>query len=175
MNWYDDSTTVVDQEYKITEFDYENHIAPQLIPKDATESKEFKRLIRALNLLSQTKYEKLQANKEDFKQLMPLLRGLTPEEQEIFIHKLENSGRTLGDDTTSLILDEMTQKNLEQRLAKLSEEENFNAKNRYRLQRKTLDYADKSRMPIDESKLKDVLKNQATFKVAINKEIGTYD
>lgn len=29
-------------------------------------------------------------------------------------------------------------------------------------------------MPIDESKLKDVLRNQPTFKVAINEEIGTY-
>jgi len=29
-------------------------------------------------------------------------------------------------------------------------------------------------MPIDESKLKDVLRNQSTFKVAIDKEIGNY-
>ena len=72
-------------------------------------------------------------------------------------------------------MDEMTHQTLETKLAKLSEEENFNAKNRYRLQRTKLDYADKSRMPVDESKLKDVLRNQATFKVAINKEIGTYD
>jgi hypothetical protein len=106
---------------------------------------------------------------------MPVLRGLTPDEQDAFIHKLKNSGRSLGDDVTETILSEMTHKNLEARLAKLSEEENFNAKNRYRLQRKTLDYADKKRMPIDESKLKDVLKNQGTFKVAINKEIGTYE
>ena len=30
-------------------------------------------------------------------------------------------------------------------------------------------------MPIDESKLKDVLKNSPTFKVAIAKELGTYE
>jgi len=30
-------------------------------------------------------------------------------------------------------------------------------------------------MPIDESKLKDVLRNRPTFKVAIEQEIGTYD
>lgn len=30
-------------------------------------------------------------------------------------------------------------------------------------------------MPIDESKLKDVLRNQATFKVAIDQEIGNYN
>jgi hypothetical protein len=52
MNWYQDSTTNIDQDYKITEFDYENYIAPQLIPKDASESKEFKNLIRAFNLFS---------------------------------------------------------------------------------------------------------------------------
>jgi len=68
----------------------------------------------------------------------------------------------------------MTLQTIEQKLAKLSEEENFTAKNRYRLQRTKLDYAEKKRMPIDESKLKDVLRNQSTFKVAINQEIGNY-
>jgi hypothetical protein len=53
----------------------------------------------------------------------------------------------------------MTFQTIETKLAKLSEEENFNSKNRYRLQRTKLDYADKKRMPIDESKLKDVLRN----------------
>ncbi|MFN9910337.1 MAG: hypothetical protein ACK56F_30200 [bacterium] len=57
----------------------------------------------------------------------------------------------------------------------MSEEENFNTKNRYRLNRTKLDYADKKRMPIDESKLKDVLKNRPTFKVAIENEIGNYE
>jgi hypothetical protein len=48
---------------------------------------------------------------------------------------------------------------MELKLAKLSEEENYNNKNRYRLQKQTLDYADKKRMPVDEQKLKDVLRN----------------
>lgn len=44
----------------------------------------------------------------------------------------------------------MTYNDLEEKLAKISEEENFNKKNRYRLQRTKLDYADRKRMPVDE-------------------------
>jgi hypothetical protein len=106
---------------------------------------------------------------------MPLLRGLSPIEQETLIHKIKNSNRVLGDSVTGDVLDEMTYQTIEQKLAKISEEENFNTKNRYRLQRTKLDYADKSRMPIDEAKLKDVLRNQPTFKVAIDNEIGNYN
>jgi hypothetical protein len=69
----------------------------------------------------------------------------------------------------------MTNSEIEKKLAKLSEEENYNAKNRYRLQRSKLDFADKKRMPVDESKLKDVLRNQPAFKAAIDQEIGTYE
>jgi hypothetical protein len=90
---------------------------------------------------------------------MPYLRGLTPAEQETFLHKVRNSNRSLGDSISGDIFDEMTFQTIETKLAKLSEEENFNSKNRYRLQRTKLDYADKKRMPIDESKLKDVLRN----------------
>ena len=90
---------------------------------------------------------------------MPYLRGLTPAEQEAFLHKVRNSNRTLGDAISGDIFDEMTFQAIETKLAKLSEEENFNSKNRYRLQRTKLDYADKKRMPIDETKLKDVLRN----------------
>jgi hypothetical protein len=106
---------------------------------------------------------------------MPFLKGLTADEQEAFLHKIRNSNRTLGDDITGDLFNEMTFQEIETKLAKLSEEENFNSKNRYRLQRTKLDYADRKRMPIDESKLKDVLRNQSTFKVAIDKEIGNYN
>lgn len=58
-NWYSDSTTVIDQDTKITEFDYENFFDQQLLSKNATESKEFKRLIKVLNLFSKTHHEKL--------------------------------------------------------------------------------------------------------------------
>jgi SPX domain protein involved in polyphosphate accumulation len=59
-------------------------------------------------------------------------------------------------------------------LAKLSEEENFNLKNRYRHENLTLNYADKKRMAIDDSKVVDLLRNQGAFKQKIVKELPTY-
>jgi len=68
----------------------------------------------------------------------------------------------------------MAYQRVEEELAKLSEEENYLNKNRYRLQKTTLDYADKKRMAVDEHKLKDVLRNQGIFRDRFNKEVGTY-
>ena len=64
---------------------------------------------------------------------MPLLRGLTKDEMDAFLHKVRNTGRDIIDEGTSDILNEMTFNTIEQKLAKISEEENFNLKNRYRL------------------------------------------
>lgn len=105
---------------------------------------------------------------------MPLLRGLSRDEADALIHKIRNSGRRLGDYNGD-ILNEMINKNVEKKLAKVSEEERFLAKNRYRLQKTKLDFADKKRMPIDESKLKDVLRNRPSFRQKIEEEIGNYD
>jgi hypothetical protein len=175
FNWYDDSQTLVDEETKITEFDFENWIDPQIInAREAAAQPEFLKLIRVLNALSSTSHEKLQESKENFRQLMPLLRGLTPAEQEALIHKIRNSNRSLGDSVTGTLLQDMSSNRLEAKLAKLSEEENFNSKNRYRLQRTKLDYADKKRMPIDDFKLKDVLRNRQTFKNLVVNEIDNY-
>lgn len=58
--WYDDAQTLVDEEYKITEFDYENYIDTSLISRQAAETSEFKRLVRVLNLFSKTQHEQLQ-------------------------------------------------------------------------------------------------------------------
>jgi hypothetical protein len=44
----------LDPETKITEFDYENYFDQQLLSKSTTDSKEFKRLVKVLNLFSQT-------------------------------------------------------------------------------------------------------------------------
>jgi hypothetical protein len=172
-NWYHEASKVIDDEYKITEFDYENYFDKSLLPKNATDSVEFKRLIKILNLFTKTEHELLQEQKEGFKNLMPILRTLNAEEQEAFLHKLRNSGRSLTD--VDGLLSEMTFHQIEEKLAKLSEEENYNAKNRYRLQKTKLDFAEKKRQPIDESKLKDVLRNQPAFKQAIDKEIGNYE
>lgn len=86
-----------------------------------------------MNFFSRTEYEKLQEDKEAFKELMPLLRNLNREEQQILIHKIKNSNRTLGDTYCSSYLTDMTFQTLEEKLAKISEDENFNSKNRYRL------------------------------------------
>jgi len=172
-NWYHNANLKIDEEYKITEFDYENYFDQSLLPKKATESPEFRKLIKVLNLFSETEHERHEQQKESFKKLMPILRTLTAQEQEAFIHKLRNSNRSLSD--VEGLLSEMTFHDIEEKLAKLSEEENFNAKNRYRLQKTKLDYAEKKRQPIDESKLKDVLRNQPAFKAAIDQEIGNYE
>jgi len=49
-------------------------------------------------------------------------------------------------------------------LAKLSEESNFQMKNRYRHDKFTMQYADKKRMPIDETSVRDMLRNQHIFR-----------
>lgn len=105
-------------------------------------------------------------------ELMPFLRGLNAEEQRILIHKIRNSDRSDG--ITETLLDDMTYKFTEEKLAKISEEENFNSKNRYRLQKTKLNHADKKRMPIDESKVKDLLINRPTFRTKIQEEIDNY-
>jgi len=47
-------------------------------------------------------------------------------------------------------------------------------KNRYRFQKQTMNFADKKRMPVDERKVKDLLRNQHIFRHKINSQIGTY-
>ena len=105
---------------------------------------------------------------------MPVLRNLSEEEQRILLHKIRNGARRGNDIMSESLLDEMAFQRVEKMLAQLSEEENFNMKNRYRLQKQTLDYADKKRMPVDETKLRDVLRHQGFFKDRFNKDIGTY-
>jgi hypothetical protein len=90
---------------------------------------------------------------------MPLLRHLTKDEQRALIHKIRNSGRSKTDPTSGEILDNLMSQDFEKELAKVSEVENYNLKNRYRFQKTQMDYADKKRMPIDQSKVKDILRN----------------
>lgn len=93
---------------------------------------------------------------------MPHLRGLTEEEQRAFIHKLQNGATkncVPGDENLEGLYTDIVNRTLEKELAKVSEEENYNLKNRYRLNKKQLQYADPKRMPVDESKVLDLLKN----------------
>lgn len=64
--------------------------------------------------------------------------------------------------------------NLEEELAKISEEENYLIKNRYRHYNRTMQYAENKRMPVDERKVKDILRNQHIIRDRMNVEIGTY-
>jgi hypothetical protein len=58
--WYDDASIDVDEEHKVTEFDYENYFHPKLLTPEITESKEFKKFVKMLNFFSTTQYERLQ-------------------------------------------------------------------------------------------------------------------
>jgi hypothetical protein len=53
---------------------------------------------------------------------------------------------------------------VEKKMAEVSETENFNLKNRYRHDKRTMQYADKKRMPIHESKVADLLRNSHIYR-----------
>jgi len=63
---------------------------------------------------------------------------------------------------------------LKKKLAKLSEEENFAIKNTFKHNKDTMNWADKKRMPIEKSKVKDLLRNQHIFRDRMNTELPTY-
>jgi len=54
----------------------------------------------------------------------------------------------------------MVDKTLEKKLAKIQEEEAYLAKNRYRLDNETIQYADPNRMPVDKKKLRYILRQR---------------
>ena len=88
VDWADDALVEWDNEEKITMFNYEKFIHPEILATYNTESDEFKMLIKKMNLSSKTRYEQHQANKDEFKKLMPLLSQLEEEEQRSLIHLL---------------------------------------------------------------------------------------
>lgn len=57
FDWNEDKSLIIDNEKKITEFDYENFIPSEVIKRVNTKSQEFKKEIRLLNLTSKTRYE----------------------------------------------------------------------------------------------------------------------
>ena len=59
-------------------------------------------------------------------------------------------------------------------LAQISEEAHYDMKNRYRLNKTTMQFAKKKRMPIDERSVRDLLRNQHLFRIKMNKEIPNY-
>ena len=66
--WHDDEFVQFDSEPKITEFNYEQYIHPDVLEAVGDpQSNEFKRLIKSMNFATKTKYEQHQENKEAFK------------------------------------------------------------------------------------------------------------
>ena len=59
-DWHEDSDMKEDNEFKITEFDYENYLSPELLKNVDTNTESFKDLVRMLNFTSKTSYERLQ-------------------------------------------------------------------------------------------------------------------
>lgn len=108
---------------------------------------------------------------------MPHLAGLTKDEMRALLHKLMNDSSKdakAGEAGLQQHLDTVVNRTLEQKLAKVSEQENYNVKNNYRHQQKTMKYADPKRMPVDENKVVDLLKNQHIFRNKLNKEVPNY-
>lgn len=141
-----------------------------------TQSESFKDLIKLANMESPTALEKHKLNQEEFRQLMPILASLTEEECEILVHMIRNKGRELNNETrrSHLLTDNACSDDFKTKLAKMSEEENFNLKNRWMHNKKTMKYADKKRMPVDKSKVVDLLRHQNVFKDKIINELDTY-
>ena len=100
--------------------------------------------------------------------MMPLLAELNSEEQKALIHML------CSESQDGQILSAKIDNIIETKLAKISEKENYEIKNRYRHQNKTMNFAEKKRMPIDESKVKDLLRHQHIFRNRLNSEVRTY-
>lgn len=60
-------------------------------------------------------------------------------------------------------------------MAKISEDERFALKSRYLHQRKKMDFAEKKRMPIHESKVVDLLRNSHIYRNKIVKDIPNFE
>jgi hypothetical protein len=133
-------------------------------------------MIKRMNLESRTEYEQHKENQEQFKKLMPILSALDEEEMRIFMHLLEskNQQQNVSKQLTMTLVDEACSNEAKEKLAKLSEEENFALKSTYTHTKRTMQYAKKDKMPVDESKVKDLLRNQHIFRDRFKKDVGTY-
>lgn len=60
MGYHDDARMQMDDEEKITIYNYEKFLHPEYLKTVDTQSEEFKNEVKLLNLNSETKYERLQ-------------------------------------------------------------------------------------------------------------------
>lgn len=90
VDWDQYKDLAVDNEKKITEFDYENFFPAEMLKHIDTDSEEFKNKVRWMSLTQKTKYEQHQENKANYLQHMPVLCKLTEDEGKAYFHTLMN-------------------------------------------------------------------------------------
>jgi len=136
-DWSDFECLEMDAEEKITEFNYENYLNMDLITDEVTESQDFKKYIRLLNFTSKTKYEAHEKAKKQFSAFMSETAGLTDKERRVLIHLMKNKHGNVaaGQEVTESIIDQTVDDSDLIEIAKTSETEQYNIKNRYRHQR----------------------------------------
>jgi len=70
-----------------------------------------------MNFFTMTQFEALKEQKENFKQIMPLFKGLDERETETLIHRLKSMNRKLGDNFTDELLSALIHREVERKLA----------------------------------------------------------
>lgn len=166
-DYYDKLT--FDPEEKITEFEYERFIPQQVLKTMDVNSPEFKNYIKMKNFTTKTKYERHQSFKKSFGPIMNLMSGLSEQEKVDFMHTIQNRPKLWQG------LRDMVDKTLEKELSRLQEDESYLAKNRYRLDLETMNYADKHRMPVSKIKLEEALKKRERMTKTILNEVAHYE
>jgi len=121
--------------------------------------------------------EQHKVNKESFKTIMPVLSKLDEKETEVLVHLIRNKSRSLDTQVqyTNDLIDDACCDYKEIALAKIAEDATFMVKNRYYHNHTVMKYAEKSKMPIDARKVKDVLRNQNVMRERIRTDVNTYE
>jgi hypothetical protein len=108
---------------------------------------------------------------------MTLIADFNREEADILIHLINNKQRkslSMSENLCTDLIDKACSNEEKIKLAKISEDEKFALKNRFKHQKDTMQYAKKENMPIDQMKVKDILRNQHIVRQRVNEEINTY-
>ena len=80
----------MDEETKITEFEYENYLSPELLDRVDTKAPEFKKLVRQLNFNTKTAFERHKDSQQKFSELMSEMGSLSDDEKRAMIHLIKN-------------------------------------------------------------------------------------
>lgn len=164
--YYDDYA--FDPEEKINIFEYEKFLPPTLLEKIDTNSEEFKKEIKMATLLNKTSLERHKALQQSYRSLMNIFSLIDEDEARALIHLVKS--RSQND-----YLHDIHGGHVEKELAKIAEKTRFESKNQYLLEKRKLNYARKERMPVEKTKMKDIIKHQNDFKLRFNKEFGLFE